>query len=58
MFDKVVFPFESLHENVGARLQHEILLLPDHLRNTNQGGGIAMSQYLLMIMTLIPLPVM
>jgi hypothetical protein len=30
-FDEQVFPFEKLHENVGAKLRQEILLLPSNL---------------------------
>jgi hypothetical protein len=33
VFDESNFPFSELHENVGARLQKEILLLPEFLRN-------------------------
>jgi hypothetical protein len=36
-FDESVFPFESLHQNAGARLRKEILLLPDHLLNPDCG---------------------
>jgi hypothetical protein len=31
VFDKKVFPFEDLHENAGAKLRQEILLLPSSL---------------------------
>jgi histone deacetylase 1/2 len=36
-FDESVFPFENLHQNAGARLRKEILLLPDYLLNPDCG---------------------
>jgi len=33
VFDENIFPFSELHPNTGARLQREILLLPEHLHN-------------------------
>jgi hypothetical protein len=33
IFDERVFPFASLHPNVGAQLRAEIALLPDSLQN-------------------------
>jgi histone deacetylase 1/2 len=36
-FDESVFPFEKLHQNAGARLRKEILLLPDYLLNPDCG---------------------
>ena len=40
VFDESVFPFASLHPNVGALLRKEILLLPEFLQNSmlDQGG--------------------
>jgi hypothetical protein len=38
VFDESLFPFEKLHQNVGARLRKEILILPEHLRNPDCGG--------------------
>lgn len=35
VFDENIFPFASLHENAGARLHSEILLLPPSLRNSS-----------------------
>jgi hypothetical protein len=37
VLDENIFPFASMHENAGARLRQEILLLPEHLRNPSQG---------------------
>ena len=31
VFDETLFPFSKLHDNAGARLQSEILLLPSSL---------------------------
>lgn len=45
IFDEDVFPFASLHENAGARLRHEISLLPKHLLSTNPGGVSSTNQY-------------
>ena len=33
VFDESIFPFSSLHPNVGAQLRTELLLLPTHLHN-------------------------
>jgi hypothetical protein len=33
VFDEIVFPFNELHPNAGARLRQEILLLPNDLLN-------------------------
>jgi hypothetical protein len=38
VFDESLFPFEKLHQNVGARLRKEILILPEHLHNPDCGG--------------------
>jgi hypothetical protein len=38
VFDGDIFPFASLHENAGARLRHEISLLPEHLLSSHHGG--------------------
>lgn len=38
VFDESIFPFASLHDNAGARLQQEILLLPKYLQNFSSGG--------------------
>lgn len=38
IFDESIFPFEKLHPNAGARLRKEILLLRDHLLNSDRGG--------------------
>jgi hypothetical protein len=40
IFDETVFPFSYLHENVGAQLEAEILLLPPTLRNYQGGDGV------------------
>jgi hypothetical protein len=32
-----------MHENAGARLRQEILLLPEHLRNSSQGEATSRS---------------
>jgi hypothetical protein len=45
VFDEELFPFASLHTNVGARLQHEISLLPDHLHSSHHGGVDGIDQY-------------
>jgi hypothetical protein len=37
IFDKNVFPFSHFHNNTGARLRSEILLLPPSLRNPLPG---------------------
>jgi histone deacetylase 1/2 len=34
VFDESVFPFSSLHPNAGAKLQYEVLLLPQHTGGT------------------------
>jgi hypothetical protein len=44
VFDEDVFPFASLHENAGARLRHEISLLPEHLLSSNHGGVTSIGQ--------------
>jgi hypothetical protein len=36
-FDESIFPFSKLHENAGARLRAEILLLPPSLHNSSSG---------------------
>jgi hypothetical protein len=36
-----MFPFSKLHDNVGARLKAEILLLPSSLRNSTSGDELA-----------------
>jgi histone deacetylase 1/2 len=46
VFDEGVFPFASLHENAGARLRHEISLLPEQLRCSNHGGVNSVGQTL------------
>lgn len=38
VFDESIFPFASLHENAGARLRSEILLLPSSLLNAPSHG--------------------
>jgi hypothetical protein len=45
IFDEEVFPFASLHENAGARLRHEISLLPEHLLSSHPGVVDAIDQY-------------
>ena len=40
VFDESVFPFQALNPNAGARLRSEILLLPSHLSNPSDHGGI------------------
>jgi histone deacetylase 1/2 len=40
-FDENMFPFSKLHDNVGARLKAEILLLPSSLRNSTSGDELA-----------------
>jgi histone deacetylase 1/2 len=37
VFDENVFPFASLHPNVGTQLRKELLLLPNHLVSSNGG---------------------
>jgi hypothetical protein len=37
VFDETIFPFAHLHDNAGALLQKEILLLPNHLLNPGCG---------------------
>jgi hypothetical protein len=37
IFDEQVFPFEDLHENAGAKLRQEILLLPSNLLPSYDG---------------------
>jgi hypothetical protein len=39
VFDETIFPFAHLHNNAGALLRKEILLLPNHLLNPNCGDG-------------------
>jgi hypothetical protein len=39
-FDENVFPFSKLHDNAGARLKDEILLLPPSLRNSTSGDEL------------------
>jgi histone deacetylase 1/2 len=39
VFDEAIFPFSALHNNAGARLRAEILLLPSHLLNPTDHGG-------------------
>lgn len=41
MFDEHVFPFTSLHPNAGARLQSELALLLDVLKNSSSKFGNA-----------------
>ena len=38
VFDEEVFPFASMHSNVGARLRNEISLLPVNLAPSCSGG--------------------
>jgi histone deacetylase 1/2 len=45
IFNEEVFPFATLHNNAGARLQHEISLLPEHLLGSHQGGVGSVDQY-------------
>jgi hypothetical protein len=42
-FDENIFPFAQLHPNAGARLRHEISLLPPDLRppTSDQRGGLS-----------------
>jgi hypothetical protein len=40
IFDEMVFPFSTLHPNVGALLKAEILLLHPTLRNLNEGEHV------------------
>jgi hypothetical protein len=40
VFDENVFPFSKLHDNAGARLRAEILLLPSSLRNPSSGDDL------------------
>jgi hypothetical protein len=40
IFDESVFPFSSLHANVGAQLKAEILLLHPTLCNHHGGEGV------------------
>jgi hypothetical protein len=40
IFDENVFPFSKLHENAGARLRSEILLLPPSLISSNGVANI------------------
>jgi histone deacetylase 1/2 len=42
VFDEHVFPFANLHPNAGARLQAEIALLPDVLKNPSTCFGDAL----------------
>jgi histone deacetylase 1/2 len=35
VFDETVFPFAHLHPNAGSLLRRQILLLPEHLRNSS-----------------------
>jgi hypothetical protein len=37
IFDEQVFPFEDLHENAGAKLRQEILILPSNLLPSYDG---------------------
>jgi histone deacetylase 1/2 len=37
VFDEEVFPFASMHSNAGARLKHEISLLPENLASFASG---------------------
>jgi hypothetical protein len=39
VFDEQIFPFSELHENAGARLRKEILLLPHHLQPNSHSIG-------------------
>jgi hypothetical protein len=39
VFDETIFPFAHLHNNAGALLRKEILLLPNHILNPNCGDG-------------------
>ncbi|KAL5681795.1 hypothetical protein ACJX0J_008180, partial [Zea mays] len=39
VFDEQNFPFSKLHENAGARLRKEILLLPHHLQSNSHSIG-------------------
>ena len=40
IFDECVFPFKDLHENAGAKLRQEILLLPSNLQPMRLGDGL------------------
>jgi histone deacetylase 1/2 len=40
VFDETIFPFASLHPNVGACLRKEIELLPDVLKNSSSEFGM------------------
>lgn len=42
VFDEHVFPFSTLHPNVGARLRSEIALLPPSLLDPNASFGDAL----------------
>lgn len=44
VFDENVLPFSKLHDNAGARLRAEILLLPLSLTNPLLGAGIVNDQ--------------
>jgi hypothetical protein len=43
IFDEMIFPFSSLHANVGAHLKAKILLLHPTLRNPQEGDGVDLS---------------
>jgi hypothetical protein len=45
IFDEDVFPFASVHKNAGARLRHEISLLPEHLLSSHHGGVGGIDHY-------------
>jgi hypothetical protein len=45
IFDEEVFHFATLHSNAGARLRHEISLLPEHLLGSHHGAAGSDDQY-------------
>lgn len=38
VFDETVYPFATLHPNIGAHLRSEVLLLPSNLLNPSSFG--------------------
>jgi hypothetical protein len=45
VFDENIYPFATLHPNVGARLRSEIFLLPEHLSASFPGRTLLISLY-------------
>jgi hypothetical protein len=53
IFDEIIFPFSSLHPNIGAHLKADILLLHPTLHNSHKGIGVEGSNVLNPVDTIV-----